>query len=247
MSRSPLKFVGPIGTPTLTNSPIASGDSLEISLGKLQAQINNLSNFGLIFSDNVGSASTKTWTVPSGVYIIKFMLFGPGANGSAGRSSNPRTGGGGGGSGAWCEGSILVSPGNTISYSIPAGNSASNAWLVASSGNSSIIAGPGAAGSTNGTGGLGGTASVGSDHTARVLGFTGQQGGNGFAATVSIIVGVTTDYGGDGGNTPKAYGGRGKKDTGTASNGQGWGSGGGGADNGSTPGNGSPAGLIIWY
>ncbi len=225
------------------NAPVAPGDGLQLIVGKLQGQIAQWAAYSRRFSDNAGNAAAKNWTVPAGVYALRFRLLGPGANGVAGQNSGPRSGGGGGGAGALCEGTLRVSPGQVIAYRIPPGGSAAAAWLLAETGDARIVAGAGAAGTAGGVGGNGGAAAVGADHAASAVGLPGRNGRGGFSATLALTI---HDDGGDGADTALGAGGRGGKDTnGGAANG--YGAGGGGCPAGNTPGPGAAAALLLEY
>ncbi|MDM4773058.1 hypothetical protein [Solimonas sp. SE-A11] len=237
------RFFEPLPALAAQNAPVMAGDGLQLIVGKLQGQIAQFAAYPRLFADNAGNAAAKNWTVPAGVYALKFRLIGPGASGAVGQNSGPRSGGGGGGAGALCEGTLRVSPGQVIAYRIPPGGSAAAAWLLAETGDARIVAGAGAVGAANGVGGSGGTAAVGADHAGGVIGLPGRNGRGGFSATLALTI---HDDGGDGADTLLGAGGRGGKDAngGAAS---GHGAGGGGCPAGNTAGSGGAAALLLEY
>jgi hypothetical protein len=70
-------------------------------------------------------AGTYNFTVPSGIYIISYVVIGGGAGGGGGSEKDPYcSGGGGGGAGALMTGTLNVSPGQVLSCVVGAGGSA---------------------------------------------------------------------------------------------------------------------------
>lgn len=118
------------------------------------------------------TASSGTYTVPTGVYLINGVLMGGGGGG--GGVSNANAAAGGGQAGILIEFAMFVTPGQTISYTNGAGGTAG-----ANSG---------------GNGGTGGDTTFG-DFTAKGgLGGTGSTSGNGagFATQTSTVIAVAS-------------------------------------------------------
>lgn len=169
------------------------------------------------------TASTpNSWTVPSGISSIQFLVVGGGGGGGIDAGS------GGGGGGGYYESDSVVSPGSSISIYVGAGGAYGNYGVTTpTNGESStlsisgvLFAGLGGAAATNGIStnpqpavaqgggsiGSGGTAFTGANGGAGVGWVTGVYGpgSNGNAGFQSSITDTSTYYGGSGaggGNT----------------------------------------------
>jgi len=148
--------------------------------------------------------SSGTFTVPSGVTVVKVTVQGGGGNGGNGRNGCCNDEGGGGGAGGWRIGTLSVSSGQNISYTVGGAGGTSSF---------SSIVGNGGGGGGNGQccglggGGGGGSSSGGSGGTSGSPGVAGGAGGNsmlGFGG--SSNGGDAAGFGGGGG------GGRGQGD-----------------------------------
>ena len=154
---------------------------------------------------NVG---TTTWTVPTGVTTVTYLVVAGGGGGAGGQASEH--GGGGGGAGGVLTGSTTIGPGS-VSIVVGGGGSAGAANAVGTSGSNSSLAGTvtsigGGRGGTYFTnaasiGGSGGGAGAG-QNTTGANGTTGQgtKGGN---VTSSLTNGR---HGGGGGGASTAGG-----------------------------------------
>ncbi len=230
--------------------------------------------------------SSTTWTVPQGVYRIFVQCWGGGGGGGGGTayywSANGSTvygaaGGGGGGAGAYAEGWLSVSPGQTINVIVGAGGIGgggttaydSSAGSGGNGGTSQVLSviaqggsgGGGASNTNNASNYYAGGGGQAGGYTA-LYGLNGSSGGNG-----SVIYNNIYGYyaGGNGGTAPtggqysSAAGlggyssGNGNNPNGTNGSGIGSGGGGGGgyvASGSMTAGNGGNGAngqVIIWW
>jgi hypothetical protein len=134
------------------------------------------------------TSSSGTYTVPAGVSSIQYLVV-AGGGGAGGNAFN-----GGGGAGGLLTGTMSVTPGQTLSYSVGAGGAGGTGGVNGSNGSNSTFGGltaigGGAGGSTaNGagaSGGSGGGGAGGSSGTGAAGAGTsgqGQSGGVGFGA-----------------------------------------------------------------
>ena len=147
---------------------------------------------------SLGSASyttyttgSGTYTVPAGVTSINYLVVAGGGGGAGSYGGLVANGGGGGGGGGVVYGTLAVTPGQTISYSVGAGGSGSvNGSSAASNGSNSTFStftaiGGGRGGNQTGaaaaTGGSGGGGAADSPNQTGAAGTSGQgyAGGNG--------------------------------------------------------------------
>jgi hypothetical protein len=185
------------------------------------------------------TGSAATYTAPTNTQWVKVTVVGPGGNGGAATGSRSAGGGGGAVAIKW----LLMSAGQTLSYTV---GTASGTASSVSSGTltiTTISAGSGNNGtsttySTGATaGGNGGTASGGD------VNITGGQGGTSYGSGTT----VTTNFGGKGGDCP-GFGSGGPALAMLATGGlqgQGFGAGGGGAHGNATSAAGR-GGVIIF-
>nr|BDD44677.1 hypothetical protein 7 [Legionellales bacterium] len=130
-----------------------------------EGQLNSIYN-AIKHDDMYGSqeytSGSGNWTIPSGVYTCDVLILAAGGGGGGGSSN---AGGGGGASGGimYLQ-NIIVTPADTIAYSIGAAGSGGGAASAGSAGgnstfgNATIYGGSGGAGTGGGTGGAGGAA-----------------------------------------------------------------------------------------
>ena len=114
---------------------------------------------------------TYTFTVPNPIRTVYACVFGAGGGGASGAGNS----GNGGGGGGYCEGTISVSPGDTLTITVGAGGASGIAGE--SSYVNDIVATGGGAGGTNSSGvwGSNGTAGVGTGGIVNRNGGTGGQ------------------------------------------------------------------------
>jgi hypothetical protein len=175
--------------------------------------------------DHVQTFSTvgnSTWTVPSGITSVEYLVVGGGGAGGFGYDTGP---GGGGGAGGFLTGKIITNPGETINVSVGAGGLGNNNSFGQNGGNSrfgDLIA--------HGGGGGGRSRSSGQDGASG-----GGAGGRSFPnGTLSGVVAGLAIYGPQGnnggvtpqGSTAAASGGGGAGGAGIASTSSTGGSGG---------------------
>jgi uncharacterized repeat protein (TIGR02543 family) len=141
--------------------------------------------------DHVQTFSTvgnSTWTVPSGITSVEYLVVGGGGAGGFGYDTGP---GGGGGAGGLLTGKIITTPGETINVSVGAGGLGNNNSFGQNGGNSrfgDLIA--------NGGGGGGRSRSSGQDGASG-----GGAGGRSFPnGTLSGVVAGLAIYGPQGNN-----------------------------------------------
>ena len=191
----PKKYAGTYGTngfylPFTDNSVTTSGSN--VGLGKDFSgngnywNTNNISLAGASYTSY--TSGSGNYTVPAGVTSINYLVV-AGGGGAGGNAFN-----GGGGGGGVLAGSMSVTPGQTIAYSVGAGGAGGSGGTNGSNGSNSTLGsltaiGGGAGGSTaNGagsSGGSGGGGAGGSSGTgAAGAGTTGQgfAGGTGYGA-----------------------------------------------------------------
>lgn len=187
-------------------------------------------------------SATGTFTVPTGVYRLRYRVWG-GGGGSGGCGSAGQTAGGAGG-GGYSEGVASVTPGQTVPCTIgAAGTAGGPGGTGGTGGTTSFTAGAltvsatGGSGSSNGIG-SGGNGAAGGTGSGGKNNLTGAGGCSGS--------GSTGGPGGMGGSAPQGGGGGGGA-TGTAQSGQtpGGGAGGPGAA-GANPGAVGGAGRIVF-
>ncbi|MFC4817730.1 fibronectin type III domain-containing protein [Flavobacterium sp. GCM10023249] len=189
------------------------------------------------FTDNTPNG-TESWVVPAGVTSVTVQIWGSG--GSGGGSNSNGAGGSGGGGGGYSTKTFTVAAGQTISYTVGAGatattvangNSGNQSTLTHAASTTSLTANGGGAGLLNSaTGGAGGTASGGSTNTS------GSNGGAG---------GASGGNGGDGGNTTGTGGAGQTNADGTAGGAPGGGGGGGERGGGNRSGGAGANGRVI--
>jgi hypothetical protein len=152
------------------------------------------------------SVGTTTWTPPTGVYSVEYLVVGGG--GGAGNGYD-NAGGGGGGAGMVLAGNVAVTPGTSYTVTVGAGGAggadarANNPGLP---GNNSVFGAITALGGGQGlgsrTGGAVGSAQIGSSTAptggAGTGGGTGGLGGGGATGAGSANSGVTGGAGGAG-------------------------------------------------
>jgi hypothetical protein len=141
------------------------------------------------FAEFISTSPSLTFTVPTGVTLIKVQVFGGGGGGGGGGliASATAFGGGGGGAGGFCEGIFEVTEGDLYTAVIGAGGAggaglSSNPGTAGSAGGSSSFTGTGI--SISATGGLGG----GHGGSTGISGMGGQ-GGYGFGAPARATLG----------------------------------------------------------
>ena len=187
-------------------------------------------------------SATGTFTVPAGVYRLRYRVWG-GGGGSGGCGSAGQTAGGAGG-GGYSEGVASVTPGQTVSCTIGAAGTAGGAGGSGGTGGTTsftagalTVSATGGSGSSNGIG-SGGNGAAGGTGSGGQNNLTGAGGCSGS--------GSTGGPGGMGGSAPQGGGGGGGA-TGTAQSGQtpGGGAGGPGAA-GANPGAVGGAGRIVF-
>jgi hypothetical protein len=192
----------------------------------------------------LNAAGSGTWTVPNGVTLLRATVIGGGGGGGG---STGAYAGGGGGAGGFASGTLSVTPGAAISYTVGAGGAGGSAGASAPNGAASTFGG-----ALSGGGGLGGQFVNASD-TFGGAGGTGSGGelyGNGGSGDDGQN--GSTFFGGCGGSSMLGGGGRASTATGgvvnPAANGQAPGSGGGGVYlTAGTGGNGAAGVVIIEY
>ena len=162
-------------------------------------------NFSLARSYTTYTSSSGTYTVPTGVTSIQYLVVG-GGGGGGGATSGASNGGSGGGAGGMLYGTMSVTPGQTISYSVGAGgtggtssggaagagNNSTFGSLTAVGGGYGIQSGSAATGGSGGSGGGsagGGTAGSGTSGQGNNGGVGGSSatGGGGGAGAVGGI------------------------------------------------------------
>ena len=200
-----------------TAQAIGSGNCVSTVTGATATATQSGSNCIVIFT-----AGSGTWTIPTGITSITYLVVGGGGGGSRGTCNV--TYGPGGGGGAVLTGSLSVS--GTVNVTVGAGG----AQLVTgcpntagNSGNSSVLAsitsngggagGTGTTGATSGNGNIGGTSPGGCGECyAGGGGGAGGAGGlggnfslNGGAGVTSSLSGTSTSYGGGGAGRSATY------------------------------------------
>ena len=161
---------------------------------------------GLNYCDLAASEVDKTFVVPAGITSLSAVVVGGGGGGGGGGNelgTNMQSGGGGGG-GAVVQGTISVTPGQTITLHGGSGGAAgvggvsatdgaagTASWITVDGGSQLLVANPGEGGKSGLNGGHGGASGDGSPGGAGVNTGTGFSSGGG---------------GGGGGNTPASVG-----------------------------------------
>lgn len=179
---------------------------------------------------------TSSWTAPTGVRSINYIVTGGGGGGSDSVSTNSSGdfSGGGGGAGGTVMGQMSVTPGQSLAYTVGAGGTSQ------SNGGTSSLNGVSAGGgsgtdfqsSTVSSGGAGGSSFSGSYGLA----IGGGYGCDGQSGTyVAAGMGGASFWGGGG---KSVFGGNGLA-------GQAWGSGGGGAQDGAFSGGAGASGVVV--
>jgi len=181
-----------VGSLSTTGNIVLSSITSGITFGDGTRQITS----GLIAKSTsvFTTGSVATYTAPTNTQWVKVTVVGPGGNGGAAAAARATGGGGGAVAIKW----LLMSAGQTLSYTV---GTASGTASTVSSGTltiTTISAGSG----TNGTsttyatsitaGGAGGVASGGD------VNITGGQGGYSYGSSTT----VTTNFGGKGGDCP---------------------------------------------
>jgi hypothetical protein len=204
-------------------------------------------------------SSTSPWVAPAGVSSVEVQCWGAGGNAGASQSGG-RSGGGGGGGEFAQETSVAVTPGNSYSFTCPAGGSASATTFTGDS--LTVTAHPGGSGSSSSTSpGAGGTGSTNSIHYNGGAGGSGQTGtskgaggGGSSAGTGSAGAaggGGSGAAGGSGGTAPSGGGnggnGAGSAGTGNAGTAPGGGAGGPGSGVTNSGASGGAAQIILTY
>ena len=180
-----------------TTTPGASG-SLWVRSGFYKATPSTLTQ----------TSSAGNFTVPAGVYQIRFRLRAGGGGGGAGggNSTTAVSAGGGGGGGGWIEVIIAVVPGNNVSWVVGAGGSAgvSNGTSGTSGGDTILyVSGvevarvTGGGDGINATEGSVGQGGAGGSYTVTsAIGYEHQDGAGG---GYGIYAGISQGWGGTGG------------------------------------------------
>jgi len=187
------------------------------------------------------AAGPSSFTVPAGVNKVYVRVVGGGGGGGGG---GPDWAGGGGGAGAYAEGWVTVTPGQSIPVTIGGGGAGGNGNLNGSLGGTggsttfggfvSAAGGDGGFGSDSGCrGGMGGSATLG-DFRA-----DGGKGGDGIPL-------IPAAQGGHGGASKFGGGGRTSRNV-SAAAGTAPGSGGGGGYSSARGGNGAPGAVFISF
>jgi hypothetical protein len=218
------------------------------------------------------SVGTTSWTPPTGVYSVEYLVVGGGGGGG---QAADNSGGGGGGAGMVLTGNIAVTPGQSYTVTIGAGgaggNSGSNVGAqngstgsnsvfstitalgggggYASRANQNIVGNAQISNTTAATGGGGGPGGGGGLGGGGASGAgsarSGTTGGAGGAGTSSTIIGGSVTYGAgaSGGNSGTQNGG----DNGTANRGNGGGGGGATSANYRAGGDGGSGIVVVRY
>lgn len=171
------------------------------------------------FSQTVQTfTASGSFTVPCGVTSISVQAWG-GGGGGAGDGNNNTTAGGGGGGGGYSTGTIAVTPGQVIAYTVGAGGTAgagaSNGGNGGNTTFSTVTANGGRGGTAEGAGGTAGTgntnngvAGLAGSGTTGGNGGAGGNGGNGGAGSPNGVNGNPgTAPGGGGGGAGNRSGG----------------------------------------
>lgn len=101
----------------------------------------------------IWTVGSGNFTVPAGVYRLRYILIGGGGGGGGSNAANAN--GGGGGSGALSIGTLDVTPGQSVPYTVAAGGAGGGSTANGSTGGTTSI-GPGGA-QYQALGGAGGT------------------------------------------------------------------------------------------
>jgi hypothetical protein len=216
-------------TSTIPTTPTAVANKSYVD-GAVSSAVGSLTS--LRAPNKVVLTFSGSWTPPNGVTAVWVELVGSGGGGAGAGSGKS---GGAGGAGGYSEGSVSVTPGQAISYT------------VASGGAGGVAGGDGSPGSTTTFANISGSGGGAGSYTASTA---GGGGGVGSGGSLSVYGGcgtdgnpAGTDYAGDGGAS--RYGGGGRGGAGQGVPGYAYGSGGGGAYGGTGPGGAGAGGLII--
>ncbi len=172
--------------------------------------------------------SSGSWTVPGGVTSLSLQVWGGGGGGGSSSGANQGAGGGGGGGGGYSTGTVAVTPGQSISFTVgaqAAGGGHDNETSSGESGNLSSILGIIANGGGGGSDGANGFPAPGG-------GGGGGNNDNGDAGALANGTGNNTGNGGNGGNAGGTTGTGGAGGTASLQNGSGGGAPGGGGGGG---------------
>lgn len=131
--------------------------------------------------------STTTWTCPTGVTSVEYLIIAGGASGGKGQSSWGQ--GGGGGAGGMLRGTYTTTPGTTYNVTIGGGGAAPTSGGRGSNGSNSSIFGIVA---------IGGGAGGGTDNSSN---YSGNTGGCGGGSSFPVSGGTGTAFQGRNGGT----------------------------------------------
>lgn len=234
-SSNPTLLSGEMGYETDTNRiKVGDGTTAWTSLAYLAVGGSVGSGFQNMVVQTSGSAAS--WSLPTTLQSPsakwKVTIVGGGAQGGGTNITAGQVGGGGGSGGLVVVYLTFVAGQTTMTYTVGTAGSGAGTNATGTSGNNSSIvynavtytANGGTGGTASGAGGAGGTASGG---TLNIAGGTGDNGGT---------MAATSNYQGNGGNTPLGYGYGGRMPVtaagATGNVGTGYGAGGSGGRNG---------------
>jgi hypothetical protein len=168
----------------LTGAKLATAPFIPAKLGP--GMLPGFSNIAVYTSNN-------TFTVPNGVTKVKARVWGAGGGGG-GSSGTANSVASAGGAGGYAEGVFSVTPGQTITVTVPAGASGgTGGGSPASGGNGgtasfgALVSATGGSGGTAANGAIQTSAGAGGAGTGGALNISGQGGGIGYAIGSSFI------------------------------------------------------------
>jgi hypothetical protein len=145
-----------------------------------------------------------TWTVPSGISVVKLKIWGGGGAGGAGFGGA----GGGGAGGGYSEGYYTVSPGESFFVTVGNGGVGTGTPGGSSSFGNIASAGGGQAGANGASGGVGAGGASGGNAISSGFAVTGQSGGAGIETSAFALSGAGgVAFGGGGANAVAAVSG----------------------------------------
>ncbi len=155
-------------------------------------------NLDTTYANPVSFTSSTTWTVPTGVTSVSYLVVGGGGGGGGAHQGAGSGGsGGGGGSGGYRTGTLSVTPGASVTVTVGAGGSAGAANTTGGTGGDSVFSSI----TSKGGGGGGKRYEVGSDAPTG----GGSGGGAGSSGNGTTSGGTGSTYGNNGG-TNGGYG-----------------------------------------
>ncbi|WP_424139352.1 hypothetical protein [Roseomonas chloroacetimidivorans] len=105
----------------------------------LRRKIASLPDIAGLFQNIQYITSSQTWTVPAGVTRVRFRAWAGGGGG--GGAANPNSAAAGGGPGAYAEGYLAVTPGQSLGLTVGAGGARGVSGSNGGTGGSTVIAG----------------------------------------------------------------------------------------------------------